>query len=162
MEQPQGAYASTTNAIFAETADDVGACYGRCSRRRHVSCRQGTLPSARGVLFYVKARGETSCSRRSLTVEAAHRDQQKERTKMRFAIILGLFALILTTSARADYAVMVSDNGFCRVYADPRSGEPNGAFLPFWSPMGWIYSFPTWDTANMAMQQAVAEDRCHW
>jgi hypothetical protein len=72
---------------------------------------------------------------------------------MRYAIVLGLLALNLTTSARADYAVLVSDNGFCRVYTDPAA---------FWSPMGWIYSFPTWDMANMAMRQAVAEDRCHW
>ena len=81
---------------------------------------------------------------------------------MRYVAVLSLLAMTLTTSARADYAVMVSDNGFCRVYTDPTAGQPNGAFLPFWSPMGWIYSFPTWDMANIAMRQAVAEDRCHW
>jgi hypothetical protein len=58
-------------------------------------------------------------------------------------------------------AVVKFASGYCRVYADTAFGPPDGRYLSFWSPWGWMYRFPTWETANMAMQRAVAHHRCH-
>jgi hypothetical protein len=84
---------------------------------------------------------------------------------MRTALLLGLLGLglISTSPARADFAVVMFNSGYCRVYADPAFGPPDGRYLPFWTPMGWIDRFPTWEMADMAMHRAVAHHRCyHW
>ena len=84
---------------------------------------------------------------------------------MRLAFVAGLMApgLVSTTPARADFAVVKFGSGYCRVYADTAFGPPDGRYLSFWSPLGWMYRLPTWETADMAMQRAVAHHRCyHW
>ncbi len=84
---------------------------------------------------------------------------------MRTILMLGLLVLgfIYTTSARADFAVAKFNSGYCRVYADTAFAPPDGRYLAFWTPMGWIYRFPTWETANIALHRAVAHHRCyHW
>jgi hypothetical protein len=82
---------------------------------------------------------------------------------MRLAFVAGLMALglVSTTPAHADFAVVKFASGYCRVYADTAFGPPDGRYLSFWSPWGWMYRFPTWEKANMAMQRAVAHHRCH-
>jgi hypothetical protein len=73
---------------------------------------------------------------------------------MRLAFVFGLLALgfVSATPARADFAVVTFNSGYCRVYADTAFGPPDGRYLSFWSPVGWIHRFLTWETANMAMQ----------
>jgi hypothetical protein len=83
----------------------------------------------------------------------------------RLAFALGVLALgfVSTTPARADFAVVKFQSGYCRVYADTAFGPPDGRYLWFWSPWGWMYRFPTWQVADIAMHRAVAHHRCyHW
>ena len=84
---------------------------------------------------------------------------------MRLVFVLGLLALgfVSATPARADFAVVKFHSGYCRVYADTAFAPPDGRFLPFWTHWGWMYRFPTWQVADMAMHRAVAHHRCyHW
>jgi hypothetical protein len=83
----------------------------------------------------------------------------------RLAFVLGLLALgfVSTTPARADFAVIEFNSGYCRIWTDTAFGPEDGRYLWFWSPWGWMYSFPTWEAADMAMHRAVAHHRCyHW
>jgi hypothetical protein len=84
---------------------------------------------------------------------------------MRLTFALGLLVIgfTATTPARADFAVIKFGSGYCRVWTDTAFGPQDGQYLPFWSPIGWIYRFPTWEAANIALQHAVAHHRCyHW
>ena len=82
---------------------------------------------------------------------------------MRLAFAVGLLVLgfVAATPARADFAVITFNSGYCCVWTDTAFGPQDGRYLSFWSPSGWIYRFPTWEMANMAMQRAVAHHRCH-
>jgi len=89
----------------------------------------------------------------------------RELKMMRFAFAIGLLALgfVSTTPASADFAVIAFNSGYCRVWTDTAFGPQDGRYLWFWSPYGWMYRFPTWQAADMAMHRAVAHHRCyHW
>ena len=82
---------------------------------------------------------------------------------MRLAFAIGLLVLGFTaaTPARADFAVVTFNSGYCRVWTDTAFGPQDGQYLLFPSPWGWHYRFLTWESANMAMYHAVAWHRCH-
>ena len=82
---------------------------------------------------------------------------------MRLAFAIGLLVLGFTaaTPARADFAVVTFNSGYCRVWTDTAFGPQDGRYLLFASPWGWHYRFLTWESANMAMHHAVAWHRCH-
>jgi hypothetical protein len=83
---------------------------------------------------------------------------------VRLAFAIGLLILGLTAAipARADFAVIAFNSGYCRVWADTAFGPQDGRFLWFLSPVvGWHFRFPTWDMADLAMHRAVAHNRCH-
>jgi hypothetical protein len=67
-------------------------------------------------------------------------------------------------SARADFAVVAFNSGYCRVWTDTVFGPEDGHYLWFLSPsLGWRYRFLTFEGADAAMHQAVAMHRCyHW
>jgi hypothetical protein len=81
----------------------------------------------------------------------------------RLAFSVGLLALgfAAATPARADFAVIVFNSGYCRVWTDTVFGPQDGQYLWFFGPWGWHFRFPTWDTADLAMHRAVAQNRCH-
>jgi hypothetical protein len=82
---------------------------------------------------------------------------------MRLAFAIGLLVLGLSaaTPARADFAVVTFNSGYCRVWTDTAFGPQDGRYLWFPSPWGWHYRFLTWEGADMAMHRAVAWQRCH-
>lgn len=82
---------------------------------------------------------------------------------MRLAFAVGLLALgfAAATPARADFAVITFNSGYCRVWTDTAFGPQDGHYLWFLAPWGWHFRFPTWDTADLAMHRAVARGRCH-
>ncbi len=87
--------------------------------------------------------------------------QCRELIMMRLAFAIGLLVLGFTvaTPARADFAVVTFNSGYCRVWTDTAFGPQDGRYLLF--PSGWHYRFLTWESANMAMHHAVAWHRCH-
>jgi hypothetical protein len=83
--------------------------------------------------------------------------------RLAFAAGLLVLGIAAATPARADFAVIEFNSGYCRVWTDTAFGPQDGRFLPFWSLWGWIHSFPTWAMADAAMHRAVAHHRCyHW
>jgi hypothetical protein len=71
---------------------------------------------------------------------------------MRLTFALGLLVLALVSAipARADFAVIAFNSGYCRVWTDTAFGPQDGRYLWFLSPYGWMYRFPTWQAADMA------------
>ena len=69
-----------------------------------------------------------------------------------------------TGSARADFAVIQFNSGYCRIWTDTALGPEDGHYLWFLSPTwGWHYRFLTSEGADAAMHRAVALNRCyHW
>ena len=82
-------------------------------------------------------------------------------TRFAFAVGLLVLGVAATTPARADFAVIRFNSGYCRVWTDTAVGPQDGHYLWFLAPWGWHYRFPSWDLADMAMHRAVARDRCH-
>jgi len=83
----------------------------------------------------------------------------------RLALVIGfiLLGFTATTAARADYAVVKFNSGFCRVWTDTAGGPQYGRYLWFRHHGVWFYRFRTWDGASRALQSAVAQRRCnHW
>jgi hypothetical protein len=74
----------------------------------------------------------------------------------RFALAAGLVALMLaaTTPARADYAVVRYQDGYCQIWWD-------GAATP-WG-VGWtkLALTPDWASADSALSAAIAERTCN-
>ena len=82
-------------------------------------------------------------------------------TRFAFAVGLLVLGVAAATPARADFAVIRFNSGYCRVWTDTAVGPQDGQYLWFLAPWGWHYRFPSWDLADMAMHPAVARDRCH-
>jgi hypothetical protein len=84
----------------------------------------------------------------------------------RLALAVGLLAFGFTAAspARADFAVVEFNSGYCRIWTDTVFGPEDGHYLWFLSPsLGWRYRFLTFEGADAAMHQAVAMHRCyHW
>jgi hypothetical protein len=82
---------------------------------------------------------------------------------IRLAFAVGLLALGFAgaTPARADFAVITFNSGYCRVWTETAFGPQDGHYLWFPSPIGWRYRFLTWEGADLAMHRAVAWNRCH-
>jgi hypothetical protein len=55
---------------------------------------------------------------------------------MRLAFAVGLLVLgfVSATPARADFAVIAFNSGYCRVWTDTAFGPHDGRYLWFWSP----------------------------
>jgi len=85
----------------------------------------------------------------------------------RLALATGLLLLgfAAIAPARADFAVIKFNSGYCRIWTDTAFGPQDGQYLWFkrhWRP-GWRYRFHTWEGADRAMHRAVAWQRCqHW
>jgi len=79
----------------------------------------------------------------------------REQTMKRFAFAVGIVALGLAaiTPARADYALVRWDDGYCRIWGGA-SATPWGA--------GWakIATAPDYSTAVAALDQAVQTGTC--
>ena len=85
-----------------------------------------------------------------------------------FAVALGLLALGFSaaTPARADFAVVDFNSGYCRVWTGTAAGPEDGRYVWFhrhWGHHHWHYRFHTWAGADKAMHRAVWRHRCnHW
>jgi hypothetical protein len=84
--------------------------------------------------------------------------------RLSFVIALFVLGLAAVSPARADYAVITFNSGYCRVWTDTAFGPEDGRYLWFLSPSwGWHYRFHTFAEADAAMHGAVATHRCyHW
>jgi len=94
----------------------------------------------------------------------------------RWALAIGLLALGFgaVIPARADFAVIKFNSGYCRVWTDTAAGPQDGKYLWFhrhhwrhhhWHHhhWRWHYRFRTWEGADKAMHRAVHWKRCdHW
>jgi hypothetical protein len=74
----------------------------------------------------------------------------------RLALAIALMALGFSAAspARADFAVVRFDSGYCRVWTDTAAGPQDGHYLWFphhWGWHHWHYRFHTWAGADMAM-----------
>ena len=82
----------------------------------------------------------------------------------RLAFALGVLALGAVTPARADFAVVEFNSGYCRVWTDTEAGPQDGHYLWFrhhWGWHPWYYRFHTWEEADEALHRAVSMNRCH-
>jgi hypothetical protein len=84
----------------------------------------------------------------------------------RLALAIALMALGFSAAspARADFAVVRFDSGYCRVWTDTAAGPQDGHYLWFphhWGWHHWHYRFHTSAGADMAMHRAVWWHRCH-
>jgi hypothetical protein len=73
-------------------------------------------------------------------------------------VVLGFIAAV---PARADFAVITFNSGYCRIWTDTAFGPQDGRYLLFPSPWGWHYRFHHREGAQTAMHRAVAWHRCH-
>jgi hypothetical protein len=82
---------------------------------------------------------------------------------IRLAFAVGFLALGFAgaTPARADFAVIAFNSGYCRVWTETAFGPQDGHYLWFPAPIGWHFRFLTWEGADLAMHRAVAWNRCH-
>ena len=77
--------------------------------------------------------------------------------RLAFAVGLLAFGFTAASPARADFAVVEFNSGYCRVWTDTVFGPEDGHYLWFLSPsLGWRYRFLTFEGADAAMHQAVA------
>ena len=80
--------------------------------------------------------------------------------KLLFAI--GALALSLTATARAhaDYAIVVFNSGYCRIWTDTVVAPPDGTFV--WFVWGYhrYYSLPTLPIAQHKLALVVARHLC--
>lgn len=93
----------------------------------------------------------------------------KGMTMKRMALALSLVVLGLggaAGSARADYAVIRFNSGFCRVWTDTAYGPQDGHFLWFrhyaHGHYHRYYRFPTWNAAVNGLHRAAHEGRCRY
>jgi hypothetical protein len=82
--------------------------------------------------------------------------ENKEQTMKRLAFAFGVLALGFATStpARADYALVKFESGFCRIWWDS-AGNPLG--------VGWIkvaVGLPDYEAAVLALNMAVGQGVC--
>jgi len=83
----------------------------------------------------------------------------------RLALATGLLLLgfAAVAPARADFAVIKFNSGYCRVWTATEFGPQDGRYLWFKWRNHWHYRFYTAEGANRAMHRAVAWGRCqHW
>ena len=77
------------------------------------------------------------------------------------ALALGASA---ATPARADYAVVAFNSGFCRIWTDPVREPLDGRFLVFprrWHDQVWLrHRFELREVAEWHLQRAVEDGRC--
>jgi hypothetical protein len=81
----------------------------------------------------------------------------QERTMKPLALAIGLLTLVLAASstARADYAIVQFDDGYCRIWWDS-AGTPWG--------VGWTkiaVGLPDHLAAQAALDGAIAQQVCH-
>jgi len=99
----------------------------------------------------------------------------------RLMFALGLLALTYAapSPARADFAVVRFEGGWCRVWVDTAQKPWGGEFLWWhhhhhwhwwhhrhwwhhhWWHHGWHYSLPTWESADAHLHRAWDWHRCH-
>jgi hypothetical protein len=84
------------------------------------------------------------------------RPQKQERTMKRLAFAIGVLALgfAASTPARADYALVRFESGFCRIWWDS-AGNPLG--------VGWMkvaVGLPDYEAAVLALNMAVGQGVC--
>jgi len=84
----------------------------------------------------------------------------------RLALAIGFVVLGFSAAspARADFAVVEFNSGYCRVWTDTAAGPQDGHYLWFrhhWGWHHWHYRFHTWAGANRALHRAVFWHRCH-
>ena len=74
----------------------------------------------------------------------------------RFAFAIGLLALgfAAATPARADYAVVRFDSGYCRIWWD-------GSATPWGVNWTKVAMTPDWASANSALYAAIAARTCN-
>lgn len=81
--------------------------------------------------------------------------------RLAFVISLLLLGFSAVIPARADYAVIRFNSGYCRVWTDTAFGPQDGHYLWF-RHHGWRhYRFHTWRGADRAMHRAVWRHRCY-
>ncbi|MGD0024600.1 MAG: hypothetical protein ABSC37_08230 [Xanthobacteraceae bacterium] len=86
----------------------------------------------------------------------------------RLAFAIGVLALGFAAAApaRADFAVVKFNSGYCRVWTDTAAGPQDGKYLWFrhhhhWHH--WSYRTATWKRSDHRLHRAVHEGRCqHW
>ncbi len=74
--------------------------------------------------------------------------------RLAFATGLCAMAVVASAPARADYAVVQFEDGWCQVWSDSAS-NPWGS--------GWrklVIGLPTWSAANAALEDARAQAVC--
>jgi hypothetical protein len=77
------------------------------------------------------------------------------------AFAIGVMTLGLTaTAARADYAIVSFNSGYCRIWADTAVAPPDGAFV--WFVWGYhrYYRLPTLAIAEYKLHTVVARGLC--
>ena len=66
--------------------------------------------------------------------------------RLAFAVGLLAFGFTAASPARADFAVVEFNSGYCRVWTDTVFGPEDGHYLWFLSPsLGWRYRFLTFE-----------------
>jgi hypothetical protein len=80
----------------------------------------------------------------------------------RLAFALGLFTvgLCVATSARADFAVIRFNSGYCRIWIDTAAGPQDGQFVVFRVHHHQFDRFHTREPAERALQWAVSRHVC--
>jgi len=85
----------------------------------------------------------------------------------RLILVVGLLVLGLgaATQARADFAVVKFNSGYCRVWTATPAGPQDGKYLWFKGHWGghvhWFYRFRTMAGADRGLHWAVSHNRCH-
>lgn len=86
-------------------------------------------------------------------------------TMKKLVFAIGVLALGLTASvpARADFAIVKFNSGYCRIWRDTAVAPPDGHFLWWHWGWHWYYRLPTWPIAEHKLHKAVYWHRCtHW
>ena len=85
-----------------------------------------------------------------------------EWTMKRLAFVIGALALSFMASvpAHADYAIVVFNSGYCRIWTDTSNAPLDGTFI--WWVWGYhrYYSLPTLPVAEHKLHTAVARHLC--
>ena len=85
----------------------------------------------------------------------------------RLALALGILtsSFILATQARADFAVVQFNSGYCRVWTDTAAPPQDFQYLAFrrdWQGRRWWqHIFATLPGAEEALHEGFATSRCH-
>ena len=81
-------------------------------------------------------------------------------TRLIFALGLLTVGLCVTPPARADFAVVRFNSGFCRIWTDTAGGPQDGQFVVFRVHHHQFKRFHTRGLAERALQWAVSRHIC--